>query len=416
MNKQSKKVFIVIFIIVLIIFFISDILSLIQNNQLEIHNEKETIEKDENIQLYYFYGEDCYSCQQAAPYIEQLENDFPDLQIKKFEVFYNEENKKILENKTKERGKNSNFVPTVIFREEVYVGLEGVKEVKENIKNGIISSGNLQDIKLPFLGDININNYSVLTKTILISIVDGFNPCSLWIFTFLLGLAVSVCSRKKVFIIGIIFLTVVSLIYGMFIMGVLNIFVYVKNIFIIRLILSLFTIIFSIVNIKDYFFLKKGFSFTIPEKYKPKIIKKIREIIFQKSYFNIILTTIIFAGGVSIIELPCTAGFPVLWGNIVSMYNIEFSQYIILLLVYLLSYLSIEIIIFIIAVTTLRKFKLSTKNGRILKLFGGIIMLNLGLILVFKPELMNSVYYVISIFVLSFFVFLSVLFFNKSYI
>jgi len=100
--------------------------------------------------------------------------------------------------------------------------------------------------------------------------------------------------------------------------------------------------------------------------------------------------TVVLAAGVSLVEFTCTAGFPVLWSNLLISQNVTSSEFVMLLLVYLFVYQLDELVIFFIAVFSLKAIKMEEKHGRILKLIGGMLMLTLALIMLIKPSLMNK--------------------------
>jgi len=248
-------------------------------------------------------------------------------------------------------------------------------------------------IDLPIFGEIHVEELSLPVLTFLIGFVDGFNPCSLWLITFLLSIVIYTGSRKKVLAVGLTFLTVTATIYGLFILGVFTIFTYIAHLFWIRLIVGLFALTFAIVNIKDFFWYKKGISFTIPERFKPRIIKNIRGVMTHDNTLVMMGATAIMAAGVALMELPCTAGFPVIWTGIIAERGIQMmtGAFIGLLLIYLLIYLLVELGIFGSMVLTMRKTKLEEKHGRSLKLLGGMLMLFLALAIISNPEILENI-------------------------
>jgi hypothetical protein len=90
------------------------------------------------------------------------------------------------------------------------------------------------------------------------------------------------------------------------------------------------------------------------------------------------------------VEFSCTAGFPVLWTNLLVSQKITALTFILLLLLYLFIYQLDEMVIFFTAVYTLKSSKLEEKHGRILKLIGGMLMLTLAVVMMVKPALMNN--------------------------
>jgi glutaredoxin len=246
-------------------------------------------------------------------------------------------------------------------------------------------------LDIPFFGRVDVSSMPIYSSTMLIAFADGFNPCSLWLISFLMGIVLYTGSRKKVFIVGITFLLVTAAAYGVFLVGALNVFSYIGQIFWIRLLVGVIAVVFAAVNIKDYFWYKKGLSFTISDSHKPGLIKKIRGIMHpNKSLLGMVGATILLALGVVLVELPCTAGFPITWSNLVAQSGVDGSEYGLLVTIYMLIYLAIEIIIFSTIILTMKVSKFQEKQGRILKLVGGCIMLLLGISMIFLPALMES--------------------------
>lgn len=152
-------------------------------------------------------------------------------------------------------------------------------------------------------------------------------------------------------------------------------------------------------NIKDYFWYKKGLSFTVSDKSKPKIYENIRNIMKgQNSIWAIILSTAIMALGIVVVEFPCTAGFPVIWTSIIARHNLQTTEFAALFFLYLVVYLLDELLVFGTVAITLKVSRFEEKNGRTLKLIGGMIMLALAVCLIFFPEIMNNIGGVVIVF------------------
>jgi uncharacterized membrane protein HdeD (DUF308 family) len=109
-----------------------------------------------------------------------------------------------------------------------------------------------------------------------------------------------------------------------------------------------------------------------------------------RSLIGLIGSSAALAVGVSFIEFSCTAGFPVIWSNLISVNDINTLSYLLLLGLYMLIYLIDEILVFGAAVLTMRASRIEEKHGRALKLISGVIMLILGFVMVVKPEWMND--------------------------
>jgi len=168
----------------------------------------------------------------------------------------------------------------------------------------------------------------------------------------------------------------------------LNLFLFVGFLPYLRIIVGLFAIGMGLINVKDLFFFKKGISLSIPEKAKPNLFKKMRSLVHEGSLPIALLGVIVLAFTVNSIELLCTAGFPAIYTKILTINNLPSIQYYVYLLLYILMYMIDDMIVFTIAVYTLRSKKLTEKQGKWMKFISGFMMLILGLLLVFRPELL----------------------------
>lgn len=247
-----------------------------------------------------------------------------------------------------------------------------------------------ETINLPFIGEVDAQDTPLVALTAMIAFVDGFNPCSLWVLTFLLGLVVHSGSRKKTAAVGLTFLSVTTIGYGAFVYGMINVFSYVSHLMWIKVAVAAVAFIFGVVNIKDFFYFNKGLSFTIPDRFKPKIAEKLSKTVRNDSLAATLIGTAIIAGGIVLVELPCTAGFPLIYSNILADRGVGAALALALLGLYMLIYLLDELAVFIGITWTMEKTRFEEKHGRYLKLLGGMIMIALAATLLIKPELMES--------------------------
>ncbi len=379
------------------------------------YSEENTEEAQKNEELcIHVFLDNCSECQNTENYLKDIDEKY-NIEIKKYDI--NEEEDKQAFQEFKDRyGLKVNLYPTLFIGDRYLTGEGPIKtalegEIETCLEEGCpcplskvrpftpitgkpedVTTDEKQTIKIPLIGEVDLSSMSLGFVTALIAFVDGFNPCSLWVLTFLLGIVIYTGSRKKIVLVGLTFLLVTTTAYGLFMLGLLNVFMYVSHLFWIKVLVGLIAGIFAIVNIKDYFWYKKGISFTISDKYKPKIFKRVRDLMNpDKSTMSMIIATAIMALGIVLVELPCTAGFPVIWTNIMAQHQLAFFSFALLFLLYLAIYLLDELVVFGTVAFTLKASKFEEKHGRILKLIGGMIMLALALVLVFKSELMNDI-------------------------
>jgi len=126
--------------------------------------------------------------------------------------------------------------------------------------------------------------------------------------------------------------------------------------------------------------------------------------------------TAVMGLGIALVELPCTAGFPFIWSTIVAGMELSTNYFALLFAIYILIYLLDEVVIFMVAVIKMRSAKMTEEQGRTLKLVAGTLMLVLGLILLIRPEYMESMIGLIATFGAAFLVTLLIYQLKKLYV
>ncbi|HOU14851.1 MAG TPA: hypothetical protein PKZ84_17220 [Anaerolineae bacterium] len=371
-----------------------------------------------DVPIYFFWGDGCPHCAEEEPFLKSLVSGNPYIKLYDFEVWYVAKNQELMKQMATAMGFEPAGVPVTIIGDRYWVGFSpqikkeieaqvnlclseycadtGVgiipgRKPREGVPVAQIDAPASSTINIPLIGPVNLESQSLLVSTLLISFVDGFNPCSLWVLSILLSLVLNTGSRKKIFIIGAVFIITTAAVYMLFIAGLFTMFTFVSFLGWIQVVVALLALFFALVNIKDYFWYKEGLSFTIADSKKPGIYKGIRNVMKAgDSVWGLASATFVMAIGVSVVEFSCTAGFPVLWTNLLTAQQVGTLTFVVLLLLYMLIYQIDEIAIFLGAVFTLKASKLEEKHGRILKLIGGMLMLTLAGVMLIKPALMNK--------------------------
>ena len=370
--------------------------------------------------IYLFWGDGCPHCAEAEKYLIPLAEGNEQIELRMYEVWNNRLNQDLFIKMAEKFGFEPRGVPTIFIGNRHWEGYSDVirSDIQETIdaclKDGCYDAGagvmpgapeqpvaqpqqpqgdegGTNQIRLPIIGTVDLSNQSLLISTLLISFVDGVNPCSIWVLTMLLALTLHTGSRKKVILVGVIFVSVTAAIYALFIAGLFTMFTVINFVGWIQVVVALVALFFALVNIKDYFWYKEGLSFTIDDAKKPGIFQRMRRLMdASQSFWGLVGGTVVLAAGVSLVEFSCTAGFPVLWSNLLVSQNVSAVTFVLLLLVYMLVYQLDELGIFLVAVFTMRSTKVEEKHGRILKLIGGVLMLALAGVMLINPDLMDD--------------------------
>ncbi len=347
---------------------------------------------EENV-LYYFWGL-CPICSKPEDHVGLFDN-YP-VEVIIYEVFHDEAGRNKYDQISEELGITVMGFPTLVYNDRYWLGFsettqaEIITAIEASLEQREVESES-SIIRLPSVGEVDLQAAPILLTTVLIAFLDGFNPCSLFVLTFLLAIIIHSASRKKIFLIGFTFLLVTSAVYGLFMLGILNIMVFATRLFWIRNIIAALVIVVGLFGIKDFLVAKEGLTFSIPEKHKSKFYKQVRRIFYTDSVLPMIGATAVMGVGIALVELPCTAGFPFIWSTIIAGMDLSANYFALLFAIYLLIYLLDEIVIFLVAVIKMRSTKMTEEQGRTLKLVAGTLMLVLGLILLVRPEYMESI-------------------------
>lgn len=402
------------------------------------------------INIHLFYGNGCPHCAAEEEFLSDYLKDRTDVKLYKYEIWYDSHNQELLSKVQKEMGTtNKNGVPFTVIGKKTIVGYadgvtdEQIKdainyylnndyrdyageitgkvkktEVKEDTikdesktedktENKIEKADDTTSIQKekdkaldevnktlkthPILKKINVKNVSLPIIAILLGLVDGFNPCAMWILIFLITMLFNMKDRKKMWILGLTFILTSGIVYLMFMLAWLNLATFISKIAFIRLLIAVIALVVGLINVYKYIdSLKKkdeGCD-VVDKKDRKKIMEKIISITHEKKFIIALLGIMVLAASVNIIELMCSIGIPLLFTQILAMNNLSTFSYMIYMFVYIFFFLIDDIVIFVISMVTLKVTGLSTKYTKYSHLIGGIIMLIIGLLLIIKPELL----------------------------
>jgi len=255
-------------------------------------------------------------------------------------------------------------------------------------------------IDTPF-GEIDASDLSLPILTMILGAMDSINPCSFFILLFLLSILLHTNSRKRMILIGGIFIFFSGLIYFLIMFLLLRTFQITGEQVLITILAGIIAIIFGILNIKDFFFFKKGPSASIPESQKPKLYKQMRKLVKITSIPSLIVATIILAISANTVELLCSLNLPVIYTAILTSYNLSSFDSYLYLFFYNLIYVIPLLIITSVVVISLGRRKLSEFQGRMLKLFSGVMIFSLGEILLINSNTLSNVFVAIEILMFS---------------
>ena len=239
-----------------------------------------------------------------------------------------------------------------------------------------------QTFAVDFLGHkISLEEVGLPLFTITMGLLDGFNPCSLWVLLLVISLLAPMNNRPRMLAIAGTFVAVEGIAYFVFMAAWLNLFLLIGLSRISEIAIALIALIAGMINLKDFWRFGWGVSLSIPDAAKPAIYTRIRNILQAKNMTAAIIGAIILAVLVQIVEFMCTSGFPALYTRILTLKQLDNVSYYSYLLLYNLAYMLDDLIVLSVGVITLSQHRLQEKEGRWLKLISGLTMVGLGIYL-----------------------------------
>lgn len=373
--------------------------------------------KENDITLYLFHGDGCPHCAEEISFLDSISNEYDNLSIVKYEVWYNEENAAFLTDVENAFELKRSGVPTTVIGDTVIQGFgsgtgtrirsaidfysknEYIDQV-ERIKNGTFVKEEAEDkyekeeekedkeltIDVPLFGNVNLKNVSLGTAAGVIGLIDGFNPCAMWILLFLLSVLVGMKDRKRMWIIGLTFLITSALVYMLIMLSWLQIAVKITTVIWIRNIIAIIALIGAIINIRSFIRSRDSGCEVVDDKKRKTIFKKIKKFTHEKSLALALVGVIGLAVSVNLVELACSAGLPLVFTELLVINKVNSFMRFTYTLLYILFFLLDDLIVFFIAMFTMKITGISTKYNKYSHLLGGIIMLIVGILLLFKPE------------------------------
>jgi len=368
----------------------------------------------DEINLYLFWGEGCPHCKKEKEFLQKLVKTNKDIEIHEFEVYKNPENQLRLQEAAEKLNTSVNGVPFLVIGDKYVSGylsdattgkeiiriIEDVRsrdcpdilKIDIEAEKAVSPNCNLQEEfprpSLPKFGNINLDKLSLPALTVVLGFLDGFNPCAMWVLLFLISLLLDMKNKKRMWILGITFIVSSALVYFLFMVAWLNLFIFVGYIFWVRAGIALIALLGGYASLKK--FLSKdtpGCDVEGDEKRKG-VFDKLGKITSNKSFVMAMFGIMTLAFAVNLVELVCSAGLPAVFTQVLVLNNLGKVQYYLYILLYILFFMLDDLVVFFIAMITLQMTGITTKYVKWSRLIGGILMVAIGIILLFKPEIL----------------------------
>lgn len=381
------------------------------------------------VHLYFFWSLTCPHCQEAYPFIMALPQEYPWLVLHDLELTRSSANAMQYDAMARALGQQAMYVPAFFFCGTMGSGYDSADTTGQALVNALVAcreqadqqlsaeasaqgvpvqeasevaaastQGGIEEaaavgaVAIPFLGTLNVDQLSLPINTLVLAGLDAFNPCAFFVLLFLLSLMVHMQDRRRMLMVGSLFILISGLVYFIFMAAWLNVFLWAGELKAVTLIAGLIAMGIALINIKDFFWFKQGVSLSIPERAKPGLYQRMRNLVRAGSLPAMLASTVLLAVAANTYELLCTSGFPMVYTRMLTLESLSPAAYYGYLAAYNVIYILPLLAIVIVFSVKFGARKLSEDEGRVLKLLSGVMMFALGAVLVFAPELLNQVW------------------------
>jgi hypothetical protein len=241
------------------------------------------------------------------------------------------------------------------------------------------------EVETALFGTLSASRLGLPLFTIALGLLDGFNPCAMWVLLFLLSLLVRLQNRARMALIAGTFVLVSGAVYYAFMAAWLNVFLILGMSAALRWTLGGVALAIGGINVKDFFAWGRGFSLSIPASAKPGLYARTRAVLNADALTASLVAVAGLAVVVNVVELLCTAGLPAIYTAVLTQQDLSPLAHYGYLGLYILGYVADDSVMVTTAVMALGSRKLTEHAGRWLKLVSGVVMLVLGAVLVGWP-------------------------------
>lgn len=356
-----------------------------------------------------FVREGCPHCAKAEAFLAELAREQPNLRITVRDVIKEPQALERLQQLVQEHSGMAR-VPAVFvggrliigFSEEVRSDLQ-VRSALAGRHDGAAAAGSAceaddtalgcarpaqatpapEKFQLDFLGrTLTLEDIGLPAFTLAMGLLDGFNPCSMWVLLLMISILAPLNDRRRMLAIAGTFVLVEGIAYFVFMAAWLNLFMLIGISRASQLAIATIAIVAGLVNVKDCFAFGRGISLSIPARAKPGIYQRMRALLHAPTLTAAVAGAAVLALLVQVVEFLCTSGFPALFTRILTLQGLEPAAYYGYLLLYNAAYMLDDVVVLGIGVVMLSRHRLQENEGRVLKLVSGLVMIGLGIYLV----------------------------------
>ena len=351
----------------------------------------------EGFELHFFYLTGCPHCEEQRPFNEKLAEKYPSIQIIEHDAA-TPQGRALLSEMLAKLGieEEPEFPITIITISEnqgwVSGGWESEETTGKQIEKALQQclAGNCppptgeeprDTIVLPLIGEIVLSDYSLPALAVILGLVDGFNPCAMWVLVYLISLVATLRDRKRIWLICGSFVLASGILYFLFMTVWLNAFLFIGYSRAVTTVVGLVALGGGALQIREVIETKGAIVCEVTdEESRKKTMTKVQKIVSSPLTWGILGGIIALAFAVNAVEFLCSAAIPAVFTRVLSLSNLSTFQYYAYILLYDVFFMLDDTIIFGTAAFALTS-SLGDRYAKYSRPIGATILIILGILL-----------------------------------
>ena len=345
----------------------------------------------EGYKVYFFYLPGCSHCELQEPFNEKLQSEYPSINVTR-EDASTPEGSALLSEMLEERGIEVELgFPITIFGNQVFSWESDEttgKAIEEALKRCLAgncpppTSGETKHkIKLPLIGEIDPSAYSLPALAAILGLVDGFNPCAMWVLVYLISIVATLRDRKRIWLIVGSFVLASGVLYFLFMTAWLNAFLFIGYVKPVTVVIGLVALGGGILQIREVVKTKGAIVCEVTgEESRKKTMTKVQKIVSSPITLGTIVGIVALAFAVNSVEFVCSAAVPAVFTQVLSLASLTTVQHYSYILLYVFFFMLDDLVIFSTAAFALTS-GLGDRYAKYSRPVGATILIILGLLL-----------------------------------
>ena len=342
----------------------------------------------------FFYHPACPHCKEQMPYNQQIAQEYPQAKW----IYHDTTDSaqvELMDSMLAALGKKHEGVPTTIINGTVIVGFDKAV-TPQKLRDALSANGgNIKNetapektITLPIIGTINPYEYSLPALALTLGLIDGFNPCAMWVLIYLISITLTLNDKKKFLLIVGTFLFASGALYFLIMSAWLNAFLFVGYVRPVMIGVGAIALYWGITSIRELWKNKGVVACKVDDpKEKKKLAGEIEALLSSPISVATFAGLVVLAFTINSIEFVCSSAIPAVFTQVLSLSNISALEHYFYIFIYVVMYMLDDIVVFTLAYFAVGG-ALGNKIASWGNAIGAVILIALGVMLLFVPKLL----------------------------